>query len=147
MPPVRRTLMVRVEDLRVPFLAIAVTVNVCAPADSDDVASLPLSPFITNGVLRSVQRSLPSTRNSTRLIAGLVETFALTLIAPETVAPALGVVNDTVGRGAAVAAWALATTGAEPPEPEVPRTARVAITATAISPPMDARRMGGSIFS
>ena len=145
LPPVRRTLIVRVVERRDPFLATAVIVSVWAPTASDDVASLPLSPFITKGVLRSVQRSLPSTRNSTRLIAGLAETFALTLMLPDTVAPALGDVNATVGRVAA-AACALET-GSEPPDPVVPMTARAAIAPTAIRPPIEARMRGGSMFS
>ncbi len=97
LPPVRRTRNERVAERRVPLVATAVTVRVWVPVFSVEVASLPLSPFMTKGVRRSVQRSLPSTRNSTRLIAGLAETFALTLMLPDTSAPAFGVRNVTVG--------------------------------------------------
>ena len=122
----------RVAVRRDPLTAIAVAVSVWRPDFSDDVCSRPVSPYIENGRLRSVQRSLPLTRNSTRLIAGVFDTRTTTGTAPETVAPAAGRVNAMVGRADAAAASPTAGTG-ESDEVPTRATATMAHAAASVA--------------
>src|SRR5262245_26184287 len=94
-----------------PAASKARAVKLCAPVAAEDVFRDAVS-----GDAVSVDRTTPSTRNSTRVTPTLSEALAVSVTVPLTVVPAEGAVKDTAGGVASAGGGALFTVTETAPE-------------------------------